>query len=362
MISNIMSELVDARELAHDTATERHRELFYNVAALFSMTSKTCTEEQLDVYDTVLFRLAGLVEVEFRKQVAEMLAKLERAPANTLVSLARDEIVVAEPILSGSPALSDDDLVWIAETRGEEHLAAIARRSTLSSSVTDAMMPRSGEFVRRLLAANKGAAFSETAFHELFRNAGEDEELRRHLGERTDIPERFIQALLDTATAQVRTRLVEQQRRGDLKKLDEASSIARDRVVRDYWRAQFDFDDAWQRVSLLASERRLTMDVVARLVVADRFPEVVCALALIAGVPLEDALHWMTASDPRTFIIAARAHRMPRDLVTAILESGPWKRRLSREMRAQALARFDAISQKAANHIFIGWRNERQAS
>ncbi|HOV03941.1 MAG TPA: DUF2336 domain-containing protein [Kaistiaceae bacterium] len=362
MISNFTSELVDQRDLDQTVGSERHRELLFNVAALFSMTSSTCTDEQLGIYDSVLFRLAGLVEVEFRRQVAEMLARLERAPGNTLVRLARDEIAVAEPILSTSPALSDDDLVWIVETRGEEHLAAIARRRSLSIPVTDAMVPRSGEAVRRLLAANKGAAFSENGFAELIQMADNDDELRRHLGARTDVPERFIEVLVDKAAANVRTRLVEQDRRDDLKRLDEAADLARDRVVRDYWRAQYDFDDAWRRVSALAVERGLNLDVVARLVEADRFAEVVCALGMLTGVPFEDALHWMTASDPRAFIIAARAHGLSRDLVAALLEIGPWKRRLSREMRTQALARFDALSKKSASVIFVGWRNERQVS
>ena len=362
MIATLMSELVDTRELEQGHTSERQRELFYNVAALFRLTSQSCTDEQIDVYDSVLFRLAGMVEMEARAQISEMLAPLGRAPGNTLVRLARDEIQVARPILVQSPALSDEDLVWVAETRGQDHLIAIAQRPSLSQAVTDVMVPRGEMPVRLQLAANMGAALSDASYAMLIDDAKRDGDLKARLAKRDDIPDQFIGLLVRHATGEVRKTLADHDQGGEIDKLDRAAAIAQDRMVRDYWRAQYDFDDAWQRVSKLAAHNALDNALIERLAAADRFPETVCAVAIMCMVTLDEALHWMTAADPKPFLTAAKANGLPRKVVEACLTTGPWKRRLSREARNLALSRFDALDIGVARQLF-GFRHEgRKAS
>jgi uncharacterized protein (DUF2336 family) len=82
------------------------------ITDLFISNAGNYTADQLDVYDGVLKLLIANVEVSARAELARRLAPVEKAPVNTMRSLALDDVIdVAEPILTHSDALDDDTLV-----------------------------------------------------------------------------------------------------------------------------------------------------------------------------------------------------------------------------------------------------------
>ncbi|MDN3719832.1 hypothetical protein QW131_13230 [Roseibium salinum] len=102
-------------ELTGEAGSARRAELARHVATLFALTSDRCSDEQVDIYDSVLLRLVDMVEAEVRRYVADQMASLRRGPEETIRRLADDDIEVAEPILLRSTVLRDADLIRIAE-------------------------------------------------------------------------------------------------------------------------------------------------------------------------------------------------------------------------------------------------------
>src|SRR5258708_13592334 len=130
--------------------------------------------DQIELFDGVLERLIktmevrAIADVSARIALAEMstqLAPLAKAPPSVVRRLARnDEITVAGPVLTESARLSTEDLVEIAETKGEQHLLAMSGRWWLKEVVTDALLARRYPTVSRRLVNNPGARVSSAGF------------------------------------------------------------------------------------------------------------------------------------------------------------------------------------------------------
>ncbi len=175
------SSLVDFRALKREPERLRGGDLLRDVMKLLRMVSDHSSDSVLDAYDSVLLRLAGMVEPGVRAEIAADLARLHRVPPAIVRHLALDEIEIAEPLLILSPILSDSDLCGIAEIRGNRHRRAIARRPLIGVAVTDLLVARGDNMVRRALAANVTAKLSPAGREALAQQAERDPAMREIL-------------------------------------------------------------------------------------------------------------------------------------------------------------------------------------
>src|SRR6202045_550120 len=122
--------IVDEVETALNTGSaEKRLEAIRRVTELFLSSAGSYDSEQIHLFDNVLERLIKTIEiraiadVSSRMALAELssqLAPVAQAPPSVVRQLARnDGIAIAGPVLAESPRLSAEDLVEIAETKGE---------------------------------------------------------------------------------------------------------------------------------------------------------------------------------------------------------------------------------------------------
>jgi uncharacterized protein (DUF2336 family) len=91
-------------------------------------------------------------------------------------------------VLEKSKVLTDENLVEIARTKGQEHLLAIAARAQVSETVTDALVERGDAHVTQKVVSNNGARLSELGFVKVVHEARTDEALASTLAHRKDVP------------------------------------------------------------------------------------------------------------------------------------------------------------------------------
>jgi uncharacterized protein (DUF2336 family) len=84
-------------------------------------------------------------------------------PRHVAINLAKDDIAVARPVLVNSPALNDEDLINIVETKPHDYALAVAERASINEAVADALVTTGDIRVMQAVAENMGASLSQKA-------------------------------------------------------------------------------------------------------------------------------------------------------------------------------------------------------
>ena len=203
---SLITELEDA---IRSGSKEKRIDSLRRITDLFVADADRLNNQQIDVFDDVLGHLINRIEGKALAELSRRLGPINNAPADVVRRLARDDnILVAEPILTQSARLRDEDLIEIAGTKTQAHLLAISARSQIGTAVTDALLQRGDGNVFHRLAENSGAKFSENGFTTLVKRSEGDGKLAEKVGLRLDIPLRLFRELLLRATEAVRSRLL----------------------------------------------------------------------------------------------------------------------------------------------------------
>ena len=110
---SLIAELEDAIQRG---SREKRAETLRRVTDLFLSDANRLNDQQIEVFDEVLGRLARNIEEKTLAELSRRLGPVNNAPIEVLRKLARDDsITVAEPVLTQSTRLSSNDLVEIAK-------------------------------------------------------------------------------------------------------------------------------------------------------------------------------------------------------------------------------------------------------
>ena len=269
----------------------------------------------------VLTVLAQDQIVRVREILADTLKDLAIAPPAVVRRLAADEsLTVSVPLLQHSPVLTDDDLVGIvASTSADERLQAIARRSTVSPRVADAVAATGSEVAVAALLGNTSAQIREETLDRLIEQAPARPSWHNPLVKRPTLPPR---AMVRLATFVARSLVEELKRRSDL---DPATASA----VSEVMEKRIASDPAWASErpaggevviddeggigeSLLEREHRralglkekgqLSDDLIARAITSGQRPFVVASLSAASGLTLRQVENVLASKNPKAVV------------------------------------------------------------
>lgn len=316
---------------------------------LFSITCEMSSPEEIEEFDQIFNRLVDDAAIDTRAFLSVQFSVAPKAPRTTIRRLARDVIEVARPILVHSPHLEGADLVAVAIDAGLAHMAAIAERAELPVVVTDVLVRRGDDDLRRRVAANHGAHFSGQGFRRLSEQARTDALLEEHLVDREDLPAIMVRFLVRHGSGQARERFVAGSPLAcDRLRRVEGMASAFPRRPLAAWLAIYDFDAAEARVAAFADHGQRGEPLLLRFVAEERFPEAAILLARMLGLGRDAVVGWMTDADPETFLVAARALPLQVRTVCGLLNIGPWRLALDGRARQAAIRGYQALDVEAS--------------
>jgi uncharacterized protein (DUF2336 family) len=313
--------ITDLEAAAAGGSPERRVLMLRRVTNLFLSSADRLNEHQINVFDDVIVRLMQRIEAQSLAQFSPTFADLTLAPEQVVRHLAcHEEIAVAAPVLIRSRSLSDSDLVAIASKLGRQHLVAIASRRMLDQGLTDVLFRRGDIDVRRALAKNAGAAFSENGYAALVSVAAHNEDIAGSLGLRSDIPAAMLRELLMKASDAVRLQLLKaappklrQNIREALDSIAAHVSIkAPEPVV---------YSEARARVLALSSAGKLNDSALNRFAMQREATNVIAALSVLSGAAIEAIEPLMEEKSCDGLIVACRASRLSWQTTLAIVRS-----------------------------------------
>lgn len=293
--SSLIAEVESA--IASGSADKRVDAL-RRITDLFMVRPDDYSDEQVEVFDDVIARLAEQIEAKARAELARRLAPVSRAPVAVIRKLALDQAIeVAEPVLRQSPRLTEDDLLKVAQSQGQDRLLAISKRSSVSEAVSYVLVTRGDQEVVRSVARNEGAKFSHAGFGKLVERSVGDDELAVSVGMRKDVPKEHFQTLIAKASEAVFKKLAANNpaaaqevnrvlfgltghKAGEVQAAPAAKSIA----PRDYERAKAAFE-------ALQKSGKPIEPAVLEFATAGKFEETVVAVASLCQLPVDVVEH-----------------------------------------------------------------------
>jgi uncharacterized protein (DUF2336 family) len=344
----LLSEVEDA--MASGSVTRRGK-LVRHVTDLFIVGAAQCGEQEIELFDEVLTRLAVEIEVSARALLAVRLAPIGNAPPRIIRSLAfDDEIDVAGPVLEQSERLDDASLIENARKKGQGHLLAISRRRSLGCSVTDVLVERGDQQVLLSAAENRGARFSATGLAGLVRRSEGDDRLAACVGMRPDIPPHLFRELLAKASRSVRVKL-EAEYPGARREVGEIVAEVAGLIEAEAREGSLDCTAARAYIGALQRRGQLDDKKIEAIAKLGRFEEIVAMLAVLGELRLEFVERAMKQERAEMILIIAKAIALPWLTVKAILCARTESGVISGGEIAKCLASYERLKATTAQEI-----------
>lgn len=322
-MSQVLQIIDELEAVLKCQSSERHHSILKSVTDLFLAGRDHLTEEATSVFDDVIVRLIEHVESRARVELSVNVAALANAPPNAIRRLACDDnIAVAGPVLAKSPRLTDQNLIEVAESKGQSHLSKIAERAQLSPVVTDVLVDRGDRAVVNKVAVNSGARFFKTSMSMLVMRASGDNELTHAIGRRPDISPPLFKRLLSHATEEARQRM-----------LAEAGPAERDAINRVLTQIADQAGSKTVTPKEYAAARRLvhsfsqdtehTRAKVLQFADGNRIAELVAALSILSGVPISLVSRLICDVEPFGAMVMCKAIKLNWSVAHAVLSTLP---------------------------------------
>ena len=272
----------DVTRLLTDPSADMRAETAAKIAQDFD--TDRMTPEEREMAQEIFRLMAKDAEVRVREALSLNLKENSAVPHEVAKALAQDVDSVALPILQFLDVLTDEDLIEIVRSPDAGKQAAIAKRSTVSESVSTALVDTGNEDVVTSLIANEGAEITEQSLRKVVEDFGDHEAMQDAMIHRPRLPVTIAERLVTMVSESLKDELV--------KRHELSASLATDLVLQSRERAtislstESDEDELDGLVRQMRERGRLTPSIILRaLCMGDlRFFE--AAVAELARVPV----------------------------------------------------------------------------
>jgi uncharacterized protein (DUF2336 family) len=335
----------------------RRTEVLRQVTSLFLNDAEKLSENQVALFDDVLARLVEEIEIGALAELSSRLAPVPNAPRTMIRKLATiDAIEVAGPILEQSDRLTDQDLIEIANTKGQAHQLKIAGRSSLNEAVTEVLIDRCDVAVATKVAGNSGARISSIGFSKLAMLAEGNDQLTATMAKRADIPPRQFRELLSRATEAVQQTLLASTppaARDRLKRvLSDISGQISSRVTANH------YAEAQRYVSAFSQDTALCRRKLVEFAKAKIVGKTVATLSLLSAVPIDLIDRLIYDSSPYGVMVLCKVLGLDWTIACAVMAARPRPEGEDAALDLDDLQKdFEKLTAPAAQRLLRFWQS-----
>ncbi len=318
-MSNQSSHLQKLMVLAKEPSSEKRRELLREITDLFMVQPHDYSESEKGHFGEIIGTIATKMEVEVRKSLATQMSKVTSAPHALVKQLATDEIVIAQPILTHSSVLNDEDLMDIASKLSQDHLLAISHRDTLSEAVGDALVQSGDDMVLAGLASNEGAQLSRQAMETMVDRAENNELLHKPIAMREDLPPDLLNEMYFFVSSKIRQHIMETNAKVDERVLDLALTQSRKNLSQNSLFSDMDeYAEAEKYITQLERFKELNERKLVELYTKKKFNEFFVGMSRLADMDIRTVKRIMADSSCDALAIVCRAMSFDRSTFSAL--------------------------------------------
>ncbi|HEY2659389.1 MAG TPA: DUF2336 domain-containing protein [Caulobacteraceae bacterium] len=353
------SKLHDLIALAQEPSSTRRRELLREVTDMFFTGADITQPAQMALFDHVMTQLTGEMEEEVRAELSGRMADVPHAPRGLLRKLASDSIAVAEPVLSRSLGLTDDDLILVARTKDQGHLQALSRRTHVPEAVSDVIVERGDDTALDVLLRNEGAVLSRAAHEAAVDRAEANPELHEAVVQRQALPADLLNEMYFVVEAKLRDQILARNAEMDPAELNAALEAGRKSVATRHGALPPDFAEAEKAVKALVSGGGISPTALAAFLRNGEITKFLVALSELADIDFHTARRILDRRELDALAIVCKAANFDRALFLtfAVLVLGPEGGAMGRAREYGDL--YSDLTRDVANRTIRFWRMRR---
>ena len=351
--SSLIAELEAA---VQGGSSEKRADMLRRVTDLFVSTAPRVGEMQVGVFDDVFEQLTKEIEWKAMLELSERMSCVENAPDRLIRRLAHDDAIeISGPVLARSDRLGEDDLVAIARTKSQAHLAAIAGRAELGEQVTGVLVERGDMVVARRVASNSGARFSDASLRNLVDRASDDGDLANAVARRRELSPAMFRTMLVRATDSVRQRLLENAQPGAAKAINKILAEVSE-TVESATAPKRNYAAAKQIVMETQKQGGVTVPNLLQFAKTGKIEQMVVTLSLLTGVPIESIDRFLDdpADDP--ILLLCKAIDLDWSTALAVLGAKLGTREVHDSRAEEADRKYRKLSIYSAQRVLRFWQ------
>jgi uncharacterized protein (DUF2336 family) len=325
---------------------ERRATTLRHIARLFLDRAGSLAANQIALFDDVFVRLIDCVDAPSLAQLSHQLSDVRCSlPLCTRRLALHGDESVSLPILR-SPRLMPELLIDVVNSGGPKHRLAIALRQTVVATVGEALMQFADQSINHALAENRGARLLEADWARLVQIAESDPRLLQKLAARSDFPEplqRKVRAKLDDTRMRHLNAMpaaMREQIENSIATADTTKIMANPE--------QPDYAAAQAAMSELGRKGKLNDSTINRFAVRGEYTNIVAAITLKTGSPVEVILPLIASDNIEGLVLACKASRLDWATAASIIKHRPGQSPVPPADLERARKTYDEFSLSAA--------------
>lgn len=310
-MTNPLNNLSTLVELAEEPSSDKRRELLRNVTDLFFHEPDVYNANEIDLFGEVMGTIASDLESEIRQDIALRMSSLPNPPKKLIKDLAKDEFIVAESILTDSPALDDETLVQIAEEKGQEHILAMTKRVEVSEVVSASIVEYGNDTVVASLLKNDGAEIDRPTMEQVVDRASTSEILHKPVVTRKKLDPDLLNEMFFHVSRDLKETILERNETIDPETLNAIIEQSHDRF--EQTGSDADTQSPAEKFILEAvQQRKLSESFLVNLLRNRQLAEFLYGFAHLSELDVKTAKLVLQDKSAETLAIACKASRFDR--------------------------------------------------
>ena len=276
----------DVERLLTDPSPDARAEAAAKIAVSYEASADFGDQEK-KLAEEIFLLMCKDAEERVRMALSANLKECAFLPHEIARTLADDVDSVSNPILTYSSVLTDDDLIEIIQSNGEEKQKVIAARAVVSENVSDALIDTQNEAVVGTLVANDGAAISTTSMQRVLDDFASSDLIKSSMVGRSQLPMEVSERLVSMVSEKLQQDLMA---RHELPS-DQISDLiiqSREKATLGLLNSGSEKQDTRRMIVHLYQNDRLTPTIMLRALCMGDMEFFVSSVAVRARVPLSN--------------------------------------------------------------------------
>lgn len=342
-------------DLAKEHSSEKRRELLRKITDTFLASGEPRSDREAELFDEIVGVVAADLEVQVRVELAHKVAASKLAIRRTARRLAFDTIEVARPVLEGSRALTQSDLVEVIHQTTQDHMMAVTKRPDIGESTSSALVAKGDDTVVASLLQNPLARISRETYERVTDRVQASPALHAPFVRRKQVPLDLLNAVYVRVSADLRREIIGKFQGASEQEIESALEASREHLATEYGALPRDYQLAKEYVDDLQKRAVLQPSSLQAMLRDNKHTSFLIAFARLVDVGYDLVNRLVEARDIDGLAILSRAAGFPRDvfitLAMMILGGGGG---LSKAERYGQL--YEQVSVAAAQRAMRFWK------